>query len=37
MIDKYPTFTWEELIKYYDTIPAASYYMILDDYYYVGQ
>ena len=37
MIDKYPTFTWEELIKYYDTIPATSYYMILDDYYYVGQ
>ena len=37
IIDKYPTFTWEELIKYYDTIPATSYYMILDDYYYVGQ
>ena len=36
-ITKYPTFTWDEMVKYYDTIPEASYYVILDDVYYVGQ
>jgi hypothetical protein len=34
-IDKYPTFEWDEVIKYYDTIPELSYYMILDGLYYV--
>lgn len=36
-IDKYPTFTWETLIKYYDTIQEASYYIILDDFYYAEE
>jgi hypothetical protein len=35
LIDKYPTFVWDEVIKYYDTIPELSYYMILDGVYYV--
>lgn len=34
-IDKYPKITWDELVKYYDTIPEGGMYMILDDKYYV--
>lgn len=36
-IDEYPTVTWTELIKYYDTIPEASRYIILDGHYYVEE
>lgn len=36
-IDKYPTFTWDEIINYYDTIQESSRYIILDDYYYAEE
>jgi len=36
-VDKYPTFTWDEIIKYYDTIPGSSRYIILDGFYYAEQ
>jgi hypothetical protein len=35
-IDKYPKYTFDEIIKYYDTIPAGGVYIILDGNYYVG-
>jgi hypothetical protein len=36
-IDKYPTFTWDEIINYYDTIQESSRYIILDAYYYAEE
>lgn len=36
-VDKYPTFTWEEIINYYDTIPESSRYVILEDFYYAEE
>lgn len=34
-IDDYPAVAWEEIIKYYDTIPELSRYIVLDGNYYV--
>ncbi|NOQ73399.1 MAG: hypothetical protein GQ574_15445 [Crocinitomix sp.] len=36
-IDKYPTFTWDEIINYYDTIQEATRYIKLDNYYYAEE